>query len=91
MTDPKRGHRIGIAGIQHRAIRQHHPHAGQSAMDRLRGTAAHSARIIRDNAADFCRIDRGGIGANFALIRLEPIVRPLPNHPRLQTNLRTIL
>ena len=80
-----------ILGIQTRAIGQYQANAGQGVIGILRGTAAHAAGIVGDDATDLAGVDRGRIGADLAPERGQPGVGLGADHSGLQADLRTLV
>ena len=65
----KRGAACRVARIEHRAVGEHDAHARQRVIAVLRGSAAHSARVVGGDAADHRRVDRRRVGTDLAAER----------------------
>ena len=88
MAGVKARHAERVFAIEYAAVGQNQAHAGQGVIAVLRRAAAHAAGVVSDDTADFAGVDRGRIGADFALQRGQHGVRLGADHARLQTDLR---
>jgi len=79
-----------VFGVDPGAIGQHNAQAGQGVVGILRGTAAHAAGVVGDDAANFAGVDRGRVGADFAPERGQPRVSLRANDAGLQADLRAL-
>ena len=91
LTPPERLSAGGVAGVQHRAVGQHHPHAVQGPVAVLSRAATHAAGVVGGNPADLAGVDRGRIGTDLALVRGEIAVGVTADDARLQTDGRRAL
>ena len=57
-----------VAGIEHGAVDKHDPHVLKGVVRVLLHAAAHSGRVVGDDAADHARIDGGRVGAHLILL-----------------------
>ena len=83
----KRRNACRILGIQHCPVGQHQPHSGQRMVAVLGRTTAHTAGIVRNNAANLTGVDGRRIRSDLEALGCQPGIRLSANHTRLQTNL----
>ena len=60
-----------ITGVDHGAVNQHQPYRGDGPVAVFLDAAAHAAGVVGKYAADFGGIDRGRVGADFAVERRQ--------------------
>ncbi|MCY1272430.1 hypothetical protein D9M69_242800 [compost metagenome] len=76
-----------VLAVDHATVGQHQAQAGEGLVGILRGTAAHAAGIVGDDATDLGRVDRRRVRADLALERRQHGIGAGTDHPRLQANL----
>jgi hypothetical protein len=77
---------VVIAGVQHRAVRQHDADAVHGLVAVLGGAAAHARGVVGGNAADHGRIDGCRVGADLTAVRGQDPVGPGADDARLEAD-----